>query len=350
MGSSFQAGKHIIGGENRCFIIAEAGINHNGSLEQAKALIDAAVEAGADAVKFQTFRAKNLVTPTAPMAEYQKANLGSGNTQFEMLEKLELQVADHKTLIAYCESRNITFLSTPFSIESAELLAELDLPAFKVPSGEITNTPFLRHVASKKIPMIISTGMSNLAEVERAVSVVREVGMEDFVLLHCVSNYPASVASTNLRAMETLATAFRCPVGYSDHTLGITVPIAAVAMGAKVIEKHFTLSRDLEGPDHKASLEPSELKAMVQAIRDVEAALGDGIKRPQAEELNTAAVARKSIVATRRIPESKLIEEGDLQLLRPGTGLNADQIPLVLGRTACRTIEAGEMIGLEMLR
>ena len=273
----------LIGEEEPCFIIAEAGVNHNGSVELAKKLIDAAKDAGADAVKFQTFKAENVVVKDAQKAEYQKETTGEGS-QYEMIKKLELTEEDFRELADYAKEKDIMFLSSPFDKDSIDLLNELDVPAFKVGSGEITNFPLLRYIAKKGKPIILSTGMSTLGEIEEALDVIRSEGVEDIALLHCVSNYPARIEDVNLRAMGTLKQAFKLPVGFSDHTLGITAPIAAVALGACVIEKHFTLDRNLPGPDHKASLEADELKEMVKAIREVEKVLGNGIKRPTKEE------------------------------------------------------------------
>jgi len=289
-------GDELIGEEEPCFIIAEAGVNHNGSVELAKKLIDAAKDAGADAVKFQTFKAESVVVKDAQKAEYQKETTGEGS-QYVMIKKLELAEEDFRELADYAEKKDIMFLSSPFDKDSVDLLHELDVPAFKVGSGEITNLPLLRYIAKKGKPIILSTGMSTLGEIEEALDVIRSEGVEDIILLHCVSNYPARIEDVNLRAMGTLKQAFKLPVGFSDHTLGITAPIAAVALGACVIEKHFTLDRNLPGPDHRASLEPDELKEMVKAIREVEKALGNGIKKPTKEEEKIKKVAGRSIVA-----------------------------------------------------
>jgi N,N'-diacetyllegionaminate synthase len=266
--------------EDRTFIIAEAGVNHNGSIEIAIGLIEEAHAAGADAVKFQSFTAERLVSRSAEKAQYQIQNTGDAGTQFEMLKQLELSEDDHRTLLALCRDNDIRFLSSPFDEASADLLEQLGVAAFKIPSGELTNHGLLRHVAAKNKRVILSTGMSTLAEVAEAVDVVVGTGNRRLSLLHCVTEYPAPFAEVNLKAMLTLADAFGFPVGYSDHTLGSEIAIAAVAIGARIIEKHFTLSRDMAGPDHRASLEPQELKAMVDAIRNVEQALGDGIKAP----------------------------------------------------------------------
>ena len=321
----------LIGEEEPCFIIAEAGVNHNGSVELAKKLIDAAKDAGADAVKFQTFKTENVVVKDAQKAEYQKETTGEGS-QYEMIKKLELTEEDFRELADYAEKKDIMFLSSPFDKESVDLLHELDVPAFKVGSGEITNLPLLRYIAKKEKPIILSTGMSTLGEIEEALDVIRSEGVEDIILLHCVSNYPARIEDVNLRAMGTLKQAFKLPVGFSDHTLGITAPIAAVALGACVIEKHFTLDRNLPGPDHKASLEADELKEMVKAIREVEKALGDGIKRPTKEEEEIKKVARRSIVAKVDISKGAIITEDMLDVKRPGTGIEPKYLKFIIGR------------------
>ncbi len=338
-----------VGPGQPCFIVAEAGVNHNGSLEMARQLVDVAVRAGADAVKFQTFRAEKVISPQAPKAAYQLQTTDTGESQLDMVKRLELSFDAFRELYAYCQDKDILFMSTPFDEESADFLAELGMAVFKIPSGEITNLTFLAHVAHQGKPMIVSTGMSYLGEVEVAVQTVEEAGNYALVLLHCVSNYPANPADVNLRAMQTMAMAFGVPVGYSDHTPGIEVALAAVALGACVIEKHFTLDRSLPGPDHRASLEPDELMALVRGIRTVEAAMGHGHKEPAASEANTAAVARKSLVAARDIPAGmKLIEEL-IAIKRPGTGLPPAMRPYLIGRTARTTIPAGTLLTLEML-
>ncbi len=332
-----------------CFVIAEAGVNHNGSLEMARQLVDVAVQAGADAVKFQTFKTERLVASDAPKADYQLQTTGTAESQYDMLQRLELAPEAHQELMAYCQKRDILFMSTPFDEESTDLLAGLGIAVFKTPSGEIINLPFLAHVARKGKPMIVSTGMSYLSEVEAAVRTIEKAGNHDFVLLHCVSNYPADPADTNLRAMQTIAMAFGVPVGYSDHTLGIEVAIAAVALGACVIEKHFTLDRNLSGPDHRASLEPDELAALVQGIRTVEASLGHGRKEPAASEADTAAVARRSLVAAKDIPPGTKLTEELITIKRPGTGLPPSMSPYLIGHTVRMTIPAGALLTLEML-
>jgi N,N'-diacetyllegionaminate synthase len=342
------AGRKI--GVNRpCFIIAEAGVNHNGDLHRAVDLIDAASQAGADAVKFQTFTVDRLVTRAAPKAEYQKQTTDAAESQYEMLRRLELSPAAHRELMDYCRGKGLLFLSTPFDEESADLLEELGMAAYKVSSGEITNLPLLAHVARKNKPMIISTGMANLSEVESAVLAVQDAGNHEFVLLHCVSTYPANPADANLRAMHTMRKAFNVPVGYSDHTSGIEVAIAAVALGACVIEKHLTLDTSLPGPDHQASLEPNEFARMVKGVRIIEAALGSGRKEPAFSEANTAAVARKSLVAAWDIAAGTELTEEMIAIMRPGTGLPPAMRQQLLGRIARTNIPAGTLLGLEML-
>jgi N-acetylneuraminate synthase len=311
--------------------------------------VDVAVEAGADIVKFQTFKAENVATAQTPKAEYSKSTTDVAESHFEMMRKLELPREMHEELIPYCEERGIIFLSSPFDEESADLLSSMGVEAYKIPSGEITNLPFLTHVARKGKPMIVSSGMSYLGEVEAAVETIGRAGNDQVVLLHCVSNYPADPANINLRAMNTMAGAFGLPVGFSDHTEGIEVPIAAVALGACVVEKHFTLDRGMEGPDHAASLEPGELKSMVSAIRSVESSLGDGVKRPVESEADTAMVARKSIVAGRDIPAGTVLSDEMIAMKRPGTGLPSAMISHILGRPLRKDISADTLITLDML-
>ena len=339
-----------VGAGQPCFIIAEAGVNHNGESEMARRLIDVAVRAGADAVKFQTFKAERLVTRDAPKAEYQSQTTDPGETHFDMIRRLEMSPQMHVELIEYCREQGILFLSSPFDEESADLLDELGVAAFKIPSGEITNLGYLAHIASKGKPMIVSSGMSCLGEVEAAVRAIQEAGNRDYVLLHCVSNYPADPADVNLRAMHTMATAFGAPVGYSDHTLGIEVPMAAVALGACVIEKHFTLDRNLPGPDHRASLEPDELATMVRGIRIVEESLGHGRKEPAPSEAETAAVARKSLVAAQDIPFGTTLAKEMIAVMRPGTGLPPAMRTYLVGLSTRTSIARGELFTLEMLR
>jgi len=343
------AGRPVGEGEP-CFIIAEAGVNHNGDINLAKKLIDIAKEAGADAVKFQTFRAEEVVTKNTEKAEYQKETTGTKESQFEMIKRLELTESDFKELYNYTLEKGEIFLSSPFDKVSVELLDRLGVPAFKIPSGEITNFPLLKHIAGKKKPIILSTGMSTLGEIEEALEVMRQEGTEEIILLHCVSCYPAKIEGMNLRAMETSKHAFKLPVGLSDHTMGITVPIAAVALGACILEKHFTLDKNLPGPDHRASLEPEELKQMVQAIRDVEKARGDGIKKPTKEEEENKKAARRSIVAKVDIPKGAIIAEEMLDIKRPGTGIEPRYLNLVVDAKAVRGIKQNGAINWKMLK
>jgi N-acetylneuraminate synthase len=345
---SIQVGNKLIGPGQPVFVIAEAGVNHNGDLKMARALIDVAVEAGADAVKFQTFRADRLVTTDAPKAEYQLQSTSDAESQFDMLRGLELSIDAHRQLQSLCNARGIIFLSTPFDEEAVDLLNDLGVPAFKISSGDLTNSPLLEHVASKGKPVILSTGMSELSELIEAVSVLNAAGCENPVLLHCVSNYPAAVGEVNLRAMQTMRSAFDVPVGFSDHTEGIDVALAAVALGACVIEKHFTLDRTLPGPDHRASLEPAELRELVRSIRRVESALGSGRKVPAESELETAKVARRSLVAARVIPAGATLDRDMVIMRRPGTGLSPATLETLLGRRAVREIAAGTLLNKGM--
>lgn len=326
------------------FIIAEAGVNHNGSLDLAFKLVDAAKEAGADAVKFQTFRAENLATTSAHKAAYQERTTSSSETQFEMLKRLELDADAHRKLIEHCRSIGVQFLSSPFDLESIDLLEKLQVPLYKVPSGEITNLPFLRHIAGKGKPVIVSTGMCTLGEVEEAVQTLRDSGATDITLLHCVTEYPAPFTEINLRAMHTMRTAFGLPVGYSDHSPGTEIAIAATALGAVVIEKHFTLDRNLPGPDHAASLEPAELKQMVISIRHVQEALGNGIKAPAKCEIPNVSVARKSVVASRPLSAGHRIEPDDLAVKRPGNGILPRQQQDLVGRTLRSDVKKDELL------
>lgn len=349
MEAAIQLGGRQVGGGAPCLLIAEAGVNHNGSLELAHKLVEAAQAAGADAVKFQTFRSEQVISPLAVKAAYQAATTGAAESQLEMVKKLELPFAAFRELAEDCRARRILFLSTPFDYESADALEAQGVPAFKVPSGEITNLPFLEHLAGKGKPLIVSTGMSTLDEVRAAVETLRRAGARELVLLHCVSNYPAQPAGANLRAMLTLRDAFHVPVGFSDHTLGTEVALAAVALGACVIEKHLTLDKSLPGPDHRASLEPEEFAALVRGVRAVEAALGDGVKRPMPEERNVAEVARRSLVAARRLPAGTLLAEADIAILRPGIGLPPALRSQLVGRRLRQDLEAGALFTLEML-
>jgi N,N'-diacetyllegionaminate synthase len=333
---------------SKVFIIAEAGVNHNGSLELAKKLIDVAVEAGADAVKFQTFKADKLVSKQAQKADYQKQTTPTDETQYDMINKLVLDGNAHQVLINYCDEKGIMFLSTPFDHDSIDLLNSFQIPIFKIPSGEITNLPYLRHIGGLGKEVIISTGMANLDEVQDALEVLIMSGTvkEKITVLHATTEYPCPIEEVNLRAMLTIKAAFDVKVGYSDHTQGIEVPIAAVAMGACVIEKHFTLDRTMEGPDHKASLERDELKAMVQAIRHVEQALGDGVKRPTKSEQKNILIARKSILALRPIKMGETFSDNNIIVKRPGNGISPMRWDEVLGKKALRDFTEDELIDL----
>jgi N,N'-diacetyllegionaminate synthase len=342
-------GGHLVGPGRQCFVIAEAGVNHNGDLELGKELVRAAAGAGADAVKFQTFSADRLVTASAPKAAYQAERTNPSESQQSMLKHLELGAAEHRELMKECERQGILFLSSAFDEESADLLADLDVVAYKVPSGEITNMPYLRHLAGKRRPLIVSTGMSDMGEVSLAVETIRDAAEVPIVLLHCVSLYPAPAAGSNLRAMDTMRAAFGVPVGFSDHTEGLAVALAAVAMGADMIEKHLTIDRSLPGPDHAASLEPGEMRTLIEGIRAVESARGDGVKRPLPAEAATAAAARKSVVAAIDIPAGTVLAREMLAVKRPGTGLAPGEMSSIIGRKARTAIAAGSVITSEMV-
>ncbi len=329
---------------SRVFVIAEAGVNHNGSLEMAKRLVQVAVESGADAVKFQTFHAAGLVSRTAEKAAYQQRTTSAAETQYEMLERLELNEPAHRTLQLLCAQTGIQFLSTPFDDPSIDLLAKLGLEIFKVPSGEITNLPYLRRVGGLAKRVILSTGMADMREIGDALAVLAGAGMtrDQITVLHATTEYPTSMEEVNLRAMQTIGAAFGVKVGYSDHTPGIEVATAAVAMGASVIEKHFTLDRTLPGPDHRASLEPSELKAMVAAIRNISTALGDGIKRPTPSEAKNMSMIRKSIVAACPIRRGEIFGPANMTTKRPGTGMSPMRWSEVEGKPAPRDFAQDE--------
>jgi len=327
-------------------IIAEAGVNHNGSIELAKKLIDVAVEAGVDFVKFQTFKAEKLVTRTADKAEYQKEITDTDESQFEMIKELELDRKTHEELIDYCKIKDIKFLSTAFDHDSIDLLGKLNIPLFKIPSGEITNLPYLRHIGGMGKKIIMSTGMSTLNEVHNALNILIESGTEkeQITILHCNTEYPTPMEDVNLKAMITIRDELGVSVGYSDHTLGIEVPIAAVAVGATIIEKHFTLDRTLPGPDHAASLEPNELKDMVNAIRNIEKAMGNGIKKPSPSEIKNMPITRKSIVAKKIIIKGEKFTEENLTVKRPGTGISPMDWENVVGSLANRAYEMDDLI------
>ena len=331
----------------KVFIIAEAGVNHNGSIELAKKLIDVAVDSGVDAVKFQTFKTELCISKNAKKADYQVENTGnSTETQFEMVKKLELSEDMHHELIAYCNSKNIMFLSTPFDHDSIELLNYLGLEIFKIPSGEITNLPYLRHIGKLNKKVILSTGMANIGEIEDALNILINAGTkkENITVLHANTEYPTPMEDVNLKAMVTIGNTFDIAFGYSDHTLGIEVDIAAVALGASCIEKHFTLDCTMEGPDHKASLEPDELKAMVKAIRNIELALGSSIKKPSEGEIKNIVIVRRSIVAKCDIKKGTIFSEDNLIVKRPGNGINPMRWDEIVGSVALKDYKEDELI------
>jgi N,N'-diacetyllegionaminate synthase len=330
------------------FLIAEAGVNHNGRLDLALRLIDAAADAGADAVKFQTFKAETLASARAPKAGYQRKTTGGGS-QLEMLRRLELRAEHYPKLLARCRARRVEFMSTPFDAGSADFLRRLGMRLFKLPSGELTHHALLRHVARFGKPILLSTGMSTMEEVAAAVKAIRSAGRGPLALLHCVSNYPAAPADANLRAMASMAARFKLPVGYSDHTEGTAVAIAAAALGAQVLEKHFTLDKTLPGPDHAMSLSPAELAALVRGARQAALALGDGVKRPKPAELPIRAVARRSLVLTRALPKGASLAASDLAAKRPGTGLAPFSLPKVVGRRLRRAAAADTVLTEGML-
>ena len=328
------------------FIIAEAGVNHNGSIELAYKLIDAASASGADAVKFQTFKAENLVLKNAQKAEYQKRTTNQSESQFKMLKKLELDINSHKKLIDYCKKKDIVFLSTPFDHESIDLLNELDLQIFKIPSGEITNLTYLRHIGSLRKEVILSTGMSTLKEIEEALIILTGAGTskENITILHANTMYPTPMEDVNLRAMKTIQDKFGVAVGYSDHTLGTEVDIAAVAMGAAIVEKHFTLDKTMDGPDHKSSISPEELKAMVSSIRNIEKALGSTIKKPSKSEKPNITMARKSIVASKFIKKGEPFTEKNITTKRPGTGISPMEWDSIIDKVAERDYQIDDFL------
>ncbi|SDK15440.1 N,N'-diacetyllegionaminate synthase [Catalinimonas alkaloidigena] len=335
----------------RPLIIAEAGVNHNGDLALARQLIDAAAAAGADFVKFQTFRTEKLVSQTAPRAEYQKVNAPKYESQYAMLKQLELDEAMHHDLMAHCRFRNIGFMSSPFDLESIELLSQLGVEFFKVPSGEITNAPYLAKIGSLHKPVILSTGMAKIDEIGAALEILFSAGTprQQVIVLHCNTQYPTPPEDVNLRAMHHIAREFAVPVGYSDHTLGIEIPIAAVALGAVCIEKHFTLDRTLPGPDQAASLEPAELQAMVHSIHQVAVALGDGIKRPSPSEIGNRDIVRKSIHVAAPLSARHILQAEDLIMKRPGTGLSPMEVSHVVGRALRHAVEADHQLQWEDL-
>jgi len=347
--SAFQITDKWVGPDHPCLVIAEAGVNHNGDPEMAMKLVEVAAHAGADIVKFQAFKADRLASDQAPKAPYQEGPNPGGETQQELLKSLELAPETFQRLQASCRSRGILFMATPFDEESADMLDAMEVPAFKISSGDLTNLPFLRHVASKSRPMIVSTGMADMADVGDAHAAITGAGRISLALLHCVSAYPAAPEDVNLKAMATLRDAFSVPVGFSDHTLGHEVALAAVALGAAIVEKHFTMDRGLPGPDHQASMEPDEFKQMVGAIRNVEAAMGTGDKAPVSAEAEIAAVARKGLVAACDIAAGSRIEAGMVAIMRPATGLAPAFLDTVQGMTAAREIPKGAPITRSVL-
>lgn len=326
---------------NKTFIIAEAGVNHNGSLDLAKKLVDVAKSCDCDAIKFQTFIAKNVVSKFAKKAQYQITNTKNDENQLEMIKKLELSFADFSELKKYCDKKDILFLSTPFDLESIDFLADLKMPIFKIPSGEITNLPYLRKINSLKTKVILSTGMANLEEIEIALKILKD---SDVSILHANTQYPTPAEDVNLLAINTIKDKFKVNVGYSDHTLGIEIAIASVAIGAKIIEKHFTLDKNMAGPDHIASLDPSELKAMVLAIRNIEKAFGDGIKKPSKSESSNIAIVRKSIVAKTKITKGDIFSEKNITTKRPGSGISPMKWDEIIGSVALKNYEEDELI------
>jgi N,N'-diacetyllegionaminate synthase len=337
-------GQRLIGDREPCFIIAEAGVNHNGDVRLAKKLIDAAQKAGADAVKFQTFKAETVVSVTAEKAGYQKETTGADESQLDMLKRLELTESQFTELARYARQKGIMFLSTTYDLRSIDFIDELGVPAFKVASADIVHLPLLTHIARKGKPVILGTGMSTLEEIEYALQAMRKEGADEIILLHCVTAYPARIEDTNLRAMETLRKAFHVPVGLSDHTTGITVPIAAAALGACVIEKHFTLDKTLPGPDHRASLDPGELAEMVRSIRLVEKALGSGVKKPTPTEEENKKVMRRSLTARVAIPCGTVITADMIDIKRPGTSISPAELEKVIGRKASKSISQEEVL------
>jgi N,N'-diacetyllegionaminate synthase len=333
---------------NRTTIIAEAGVNHNGDLKLAKRLVDVAAEAGADLVKFQTFKVNHLITKNAAKAEYQIETTSKDESQFEMLTKLELTEAMHESLISYCKKKKIKFFSSGFDIQSLDYLNLLGLSQFKIPSGEITNLPYLRHVGTFSKPIILSTGMSTIYEIEDALKALEKVGMQrkDITVLHCNSQYPTPMIDVNLKAMCTIRDTLGVNIGYSDHTLGVEVAIAAVALGATVIEKHFTLDRNMLGPDHKASLEPEELALMIRSIRNIEQSLGENVKRPSPSELKNKTIARKSLVARIPIKNGEIFTKENITTKRPGDGVSPMLWDKIVGQVAKRDFATDELISL----
>lgn len=342
--SAFRIAGRELGPDQPCYVIAEAGVNHNGDLALARELVHKARACGADCIKFQTFKAERVVTATSPKADYQLKLTDPKETQFAMLRRLELAEADYRALITQCQHEGIVFLSTPYSIEDAELLHALEVPGFKIASGQLVELPFLAALARFNRPVILSTGMATLDETRAAVDTLRRNGCPQIAVLQCTTNYPSRLADANLRAMATIAQATDTVTGYSDHTEGITACLAAVALGASIVEKHFTLDRNLPGPDHRCSSEPAEMAALVRGIREIELALGSGIKQPSPAEVTNMAGIRRSIAAARPLPAGHTITERDLQFLRPSSGLPPQEWDRVVGRSTRAAIPAGSLI------
>ncbi len=338
----------MIGIGQSCFVIAEAGVNHNGKLDLAKKLVDVAVDANADAVKFQTYKSENLVIEKVAVADYARKNMSRNISQIEMVKSLELNYSDFKKIKSYCDGKDIIFLSTPHSFDAIDFLEDL-VPSYKFGSGDITNIPTLKYAAKKMKPIILGTGMSTMREVKNAISAIKSEGNKQIIALHCTTSYPCPLNEVNLKAMQKMRDELNCLVGYSDHTLGITVPIAATAMGASVIEKHFTISKKLLGPDHKASLEPDELKKMIRAVRDTEKILGSYEKKPTKSEKKIMKSVRKSIVANQDISKGSIINRNMVAIKRPGTGLNPSYEDKIIGKTAKRNIKKDEIFNLKMV-
>lgn len=341
-------GRKLIGNGKPCFIIAEAGINHNGDITLAKKLVDASVKAGADAVKFQTFKAEGVVTRNTDIPPYAKKNIGKNLKQYDMIKKLELTYDEFKKLKNYCDRKNIIFLSTPHSLDAIDFLYDL-VPAYKFGSGDLTSIPILEHAAKKGKPMILGTGMATLTEVKNSIKAINKIGNNKIIALHCTTNYPCPIKEVNLRAMITMQKNLDCLIGYSDHTIGTTIPIMAATLGAVIIEKHFTLDRKMRGPDHKASLEPQELKQMIVEIRNVEKALGDYKKKPTLSEKKIMKLVRKSIVATKDIKQGVIIKKNMLTFKRPGTGMQPSKIDKIIGKKTKHLIKKDELINYDMV-
>ncbi len=335
--------------QRHCFIIAEAGVNHNGRLNLAKKLVDAAKRSGADAVKFQTFKAEEVVCASYGKANYQKKTTAADESQLTMLKRLELKEVDFRELSNYCQKTGILFLSTAFDMASVDVLDQLGVTLFKIPSGEITNGPLLTHIAKKNKPIILSTGMSTLKEIDQALKILRRFNKKNISLLHCVSEYPAPMEDVNLKAIPAMQSHFKLSIGLSDHTLGIEVPIAAVALGASIIEKHMTLTKTMNGPDHQASLDPQEFSAMVKAIRHIEKALGNGHKQPSKSELKNRIAIRRSLVSTKDIPKGSHIEHAAIAIKRPGSGIAPNDLGKILGRQTKRSIKKDTVIKWDYL-